>query len=140
MRRILSTIASLLFIPAVAFAGPAVQVASDPCWEAVIGSLAHFSIGDGAPLGCEVLFYGGDTETVPPAGAIYCEVPGNGGVRCDLYGEYCSSVADVNPHNAPGVGVCFQGCGASPGNPKRMTINQAKCCLMTGSMQHPNCP
>lgn len=140
MLRTLTTALTMLLLPSTTFALTAAQVPTDPCYEAIVGSILHFSIGDGLPLGCAVEYFGGDAEGgAPPAGAIQCQVPNSGTVRCDLYGEYCSYNTQESPYNAPGVAVCFEGCGARPGAPVRMTINEAKCCLITGSRTGVNC-
>lgn len=139
--KFLGILLSAVVAPALVFAQPIANSSTEPCWTAILGTLAHFAVGDGAGLGCEVEFYGGDDSEVPPAGGIYCNVPNNSGVRCDFYGEYCSqSSTESDPHNWPGGAICFQGCGAVSGFPITMTINQAKCCLTTGQMTGPNCP
>ena len=145
MNKLSHIILALVLFPCTAMAIPQAMVVENvqvPCWEAINSTYAHYSIGDGSGLGCAVEYLGGDIENeIPPAGGISCLRGQFDRTTCFMYGEYCPDPTPPgNPHTYPGVAECT-GCGPSPSSPPgKYSINEAKCCLLTGSPVSVLCP
>lgn len=106
-----------------------------PCWDAILGTAGHFSVGDGKNSGVYVELGGPGGYGPPPGIGFGSTIGGIDHVMCFAEGANCPLVPPaVDSHDIPGIVTC-SGC-TDRNTPNQSTVttsvNGMKCCLKWG--------